>query len=104
MLNFRRKGTLASAAVSQMTIPSRYRSVLAGGGAATDCATSGVAKHAVEASVTAATAVVNARGIDTLDLPARAVRNDRSAGMATLARPRNGPRSGEPSPMKDGRS
>src|SRR5688500_19035279 len=89
MLNFSRKGTFASAGVSQMTIPSRYRSVSVGaevtdtvvcaalpdsggetaaalsGGAAGDCPEAGVVKNRSDVNATAAEALTHARDIDT---------------------------------------
>src|SRR5262245_11186439 len=92
MLNFKRNGTPASAGVSQITMPSRYRSVLAGaapgagcadaplaessgavpgraatstvrsGPAAGGCADTGAVNDVTDANATATAAFTNARG------------------------------------------
>ena len=105
MLNFSRKGTFASAGVSQMTIPSRYRSVWVGaevtdtvvcdalpdsggetaaalsGGAAGDCPEAGVVKNSSDGSATATEALMQTPGIDTQH-SSGAIRTGRTSGIA----------------------
>src|SRR5262245_50260002 len=64
MLNFNKNGTRASGGVSQMIMPSRYRSSLAGGAvvdAVWDCAETGGAKNVTDVQAAASKALMIVR-------------------------------------------
>src|SRR5436190_6608433 len=88
MLNFSRNGTCASGGVSQMTMPSRYRSGFgvdattavdcAGGFGSVpgDCANDEVAKTIMDAAANASEALIEARDTVTSDLHPKPFRID----------------------------